>query len=389
MGYSAPQMLAMPDSRPALLAVALLLSMQGLTPGCQPEPAAGASGSSPTPTAAPGKAGKPGGGGKPAIVEVAQAQPGEGTRSFRFLGQARAALDADLAPAVEGHVLSVKVREGDRVAQGALLLSLDGRKAHASLSAARATVAGTEAELAQAERQLARVKDVTGPALSEPEREAFALSVARLSARLQAERAEVERLEVESSQYSLRAPFAGVVARRLVDPGDWVKVGTPALSLVSLQDLEVLVDVPAEVGARLSVGDTATLHGSGEAAAEVVGVVPALDATTRTMRVRLSPAERPPWLLSGLALDVEFSVQLQGDGVLVPRDALLRGAVDTRVMRVVDGRAEPSTVEVIAGAGSQVLVHGGGLRAGQTVVVRGNERLQPGQPVQVRAGARD
>lgn len=382
------------------LSPAVACALLALSPGvgCGP-PEAGANSAAVAGGQRPGQAaGQPGGpseaaskaagqpgtaASKPARVQTAIAAPGEGSRELRFLGQVRAALDADLAAAVEGHVLSVRAREGDRVKRGAVLLTLDGRKARASLAAARARRAGTAAELAQAERQYARVKDVTGPAISEPEREAFALSVARLSARAEAEQAAVGRLEVEASQFTLRAPFDGAVSRRRVDPGDWVTVGAPTLSLVSMGELEVLVDVPAEVGVGLAVGHPAVLIGrGGRAAAAVAGIVPALDPTTRTMRLRLRPdrqPQRPDWLLAGLALDVGLSLDFGGDGVLIPRDALLRGAVQTRVVRVTDGHADPVVVEVIAGVGERLLVRGQGLAAGQVVVVRGNERLRPGQ----------
>lgn len=319
----------------------------------------------------------------PALVEVVRAEAGDVKRDFRFLGHARPALEAALAPAVEGHVLEVGPREGDRVGKGDVLLSLDSRKARASLAAARAKLGGTEAALAQAERQLARVAALEGTAISDPEREGFELEVKRLTAEREAERAEVDRLRVELSQHQLRAPFAGSLKARAVHPGDWVTVGQEVLELVSLDELEIYTDVSAEVGSRLEVGQGARLIGPTTVPARIAGVVPALEEATRTMRVRLTADARPAWLLSGTALAVAFDVELDGDGVLVPRDALLRGPVDTRVMTVVDGKSRAIEVAVLTTAGDKVLVQGQGLQAGSQVIVRGNERLGPDQAVEV------
>jgi len=182
----------------------------------------------------------------------------------------------------------------------------------------------------------------------------------------------------------VKAPFSGTVSARHVDPGTWVSVGQPLLEIVSLDEIEVHVDVSAELGARLEAGQEAKLVGSSTVAAAVVGIVPALDPATRTMRVRLIPKQRPKWLLAGMALNVEFAVTFAEEGVTIPRDALIRGPVSVRVIKYVDGKGVPVEVEVLATAQTHALVRAGGLAVGDRVVVRGNERLRPGQALEVR-----
>ena len=71
-----------------------------------------------------------------------------------------------------------------------------------------------------------------------------------------------------------------------------------------------------------------------------------------------------------------------GTGVVAPRDAVVLSAIDRRVVKVVDGAAVPVTVDVVATAGDRVLLSGD-VAAGDVLVVRGNERLAPGQALQV------
>jgi RND family efflux transporter MFP subunit len=313
------------------------------------------------------------------------------------LGQVEPALEADLAAAVAGHVLSVGAREGDRVRKGARLVTLDSARLRAELAAAKAAEQGLEAELAQAEKQLARVRSIDARAgaqvLSAPELERYELDAAKLRADLAVKRAEIRRIQVELSQHTMTAPFAGVVTARRVDPGAWVSVGQPVIGLVQLDELEVLVDVSAELGRRVSVGETARLLGKPAVEAEIAGVVGALDRETRTMRLRLVPRSHPPWLVPGMAVDVQFDVTLDGEGVTVSRDALIRGPVSTRVVKYVDGKGVPVEVEVLATAKGRALIRpmpgegdaSASLTAGDQIVVRGNERLRPGQalaPVQ-------
>ncbi len=319
----------------------------------------------------------------PAIVRVAKAQGGTFTDGWRFLGQVKPALSAKLASATAGHVKTVRVREGDVVKKNQILATLDANRVSADVSAARAKEQQYVAELAQAKRQLARIEKLAYPTVTEPEKEKYRLDVLTLDAKLKAQRADTRRVQVDYGHHIVRAPFAGVIAARHVDPGAWVKIGEPVLDVVSVENIEVHTNVSMALGGRVKKGDTAVLVGRTRVPATIAGVVPALDATTRTMRIRLVPKGKAPWLLPGAALDVEFTVTFDGEGVTVPRDALVRGPTNVKLIRVVDGKAVPTNVKVIATAAKQALVTAPGLAAGDTIIVRGNERLRPGQPIKI------
>ena len=78
-----------------------------------------------------------------------------------------------------------------------------------------------------------------------------------------------------------------------------------------------------------------------------------------------------------------FAIEHEGDGLIVPRDALVEGVTATRVVRVVDGQAVPTDVEVVERGASEVRVRAEGLSTEDQVVTRGNERLRPEQAVRV------
>ncbi|WP_428264435.1 efflux RND transporter periplasmic adaptor subunit [Haliangium sp.] len=325
----------------------------------------------------------------PAVVTLAEARAGTITDGWSFLGRVEAALAAELAAAVPGHVLTVSAREGDRVNKGTPLVALDSAKARATVAAAQARIDGLERSLEFSRRQLERLASLSYPTVSEPEKDRQAREVADLEAQLATQQAELRRLQVELAQHTVRAPFAGVVRARHVDPGAWVSPGQAVIDLVALDDLEVIVDVSDRLAGRVEVGHEVTLHAAGRSAeAEVRGVVGALDPATRTMRTRVIPlAPVPDWLLAGMAVDVEFPVTLAAEdlagAVIVPADAVIRGPVDSRVVKHVDGAGVTVQVEILGQAGAEVMVRGDGLAPGDQVVVRGNERLRPGQPLQV------
>ncbi len=321
----------------------------------------------------------------PARVEVATAQEGTIRVTRTYLGQVRSLARADLSAGASGEVRTVAVREGDRVEAGALLLVIDERLARAQLTAAQAAVAATGSDLAQARRDAQRMHHAGDRLVAGAEIERAASQAETLSAQRRNQSALADHARAELSRHRVVAPFSGVIASRLVDPGDWVTPGLPVLQLVADDALEVHVRAEPALLDVIEVGHEATLRRGDESVpAEVTAFVPALDPATRTVEVRLSPRGDPPsWLLAGDTVDVLVPIERGGEGVIVPRDALVPGAVTTRVVKVADGHAALMVVDVLDRSADQARVSAEGLAPGDAVVVRGNERLLPDQPVQV------
>jgi len=300
----------------------------------------------------------------------------------RYLGEVRALADAALTVGEPGPVARVLVREGDRVEEGQVLLEIDDRLARAQLGEAAATRKSLAVEKAFAEHRVKVFErlveeDAGSPGEVDEQRTQARALQARQAAAGASVQAQAERVQ----RHRIVAPFAGVVSRRHVDPGDWLDPGESALEVVSEGRVEVQVRVPPAlveeegsiVDVKLAVGQRSTRGG-------VVAMVGALDPETRTALLRVSPEEAEPWLRPNAPATVVFSVKQTG-GWVVPRDALVYGVQKVRLVRVVDGQAKPLEVEVLAEHGGEALVRGEGLAAGVAVVTRGNERLRPDQPV--------
>ncbi len=326
----------------------------------------------------------PPGGPPPALVEVAEVRSGALVDTWTVLGDVRALSTAGLAAGAAGPVETVAVREGDRVARGDLLVQVDPALAAARVTADRAAAECTRAQLEQARRDLARMERVDAAVMAPAEVERQRAQAATLEAQVASQDAAARQASVELERHRVRAPFAGVVALRRVDPGDWVTPGMPVIDLVSTEGVEIHVQAPADLAGQVRVGDSVTVHGAPGSRAEVAGVVPALDPVQRTALVRLVPTGEGDGLIPGLPVDVGFSVRrVDPAAVLVPRDALILGPMVSQVAVVDDDTARLITVTVLGSNGDTALVKGPELTAGQRVVVRGNERLRPGQSVKV------
>lgn len=325
---------------------------------------------------------------RPALVEVGTVQPGVLTDRWVYVGQVQPLMEARVAAGVAGEVRDVNVRVGDPVQRGDRLVRIDSRLAKARMAAARANRAMSKEELAQAERDLRRAEALGESIVPEVEIEQSATRTQTLASRSQSLEAAVREAREQLRLHRVDAPFDATVAARHVDPGDWVQPGDPVLDLVAEDRVEVIVDAAPELAPHVEVGGAVTLrHERGTVTARILGVVRALDPITRTIKIRVVPDEPATWLLVGAAVDAEFPVERRGEGVVVSRDAVVTGAVDSRVIEVVDGKARSVTIEILATADDRALVRGEGLDPGDTVVVRGNERLRPGQAVTLDTGA--
>jgi RND family efflux transporter MFP subunit len=324
---------------------------------------------------------------RPAAVRLAPARAGELTVAQTYLAEVEPRLEAALSSGASGEVLTVDAREGERVERGDVLLTVDTALVRAELSQAEAARAQLVEQREQALREAERIEGLGPEVAPQIEAERERSRARALEASIASQDAVIRRARAQRGRHRVVAPFAGVVARRRVDPGDWVNVGAPVVELVDAAGVEVFVPVPARLAAQIEPGHAVTLRGRAESApGEVVGVVPAVEPTTRTIRLRVMPTAPTPWLIPGDAVDATIEVTTkEPGGVVVPRDAVVAGVAGDRVFVVgPDGNALKVDVVVVMGdADEALLAPNEALSSGTEVVVRGNERLRPGQPVKV------
>lgn len=271
---------------------------------------------------------------------------------------------ATLAAQTSGRVVDLRVDAGDRVAAGAVLLRLDAAEAAQAVAGAEAGVARAEADLINARAELERTRSlfqrkfVSQAALDRAE---AALQSAQAQSR--AARAGRGEAAVVKGYATLAAPFAGVVAARHVERGEMAQPGAPLLTLYDPSAMRALVDLPQY---RLAQLDGAKLRACVELPesgrwidAAAVIPLPAADARTHTVRVRVELPRDTPGLVPGMFARVHF-VSSEATKLVVPAQAILRRGELTAVY-VADGRGgfvlrqvrvgetEDGGVEILAG----------------------------------------
>ncbi|MFC1580627.1 efflux RND transporter periplasmic adaptor subunit [Thermodesulfobacteriota bacterium] len=323
----------------------------------------------------------------PAAVKVSPVQEKEVVTLVTLIGSAEPWLETVVASEEPGLVKEVLVEEGDRVQKGQVLCKQNTSQLELKLEASRATLAEAKVQETQAQRELQRqkrlysIKSVSEKAYDDARfaSEASHKKMARLKAELRA-------LEDKFDKKIIRAPVSGYVVKRHCLLGQWLGEGKPVVTLVVPDPIRFMVPVPERHIPAMRKGDRAQVTFDalpGRAFGGIVdAVIPRADKVARTFPVRIKILNRDNAIKSGMLGRATLPVGNPHHAILVPKDALVLSSSGT-VVYVVNGHKAHLVPVKIGPAHGPLIEVEGNLKAGSKVVVRGNERLRPGQPVRV------
>ncbi len=332
-------------------------------------------------------------------VEVARAVPTTHARSLTLSGTLTPLERVQVAARVEGPITDVRAELGDVVARDQVLAAIRPVDY-------KARAAELEATLAQAQSDVKRVQGLGDAGTAEE------LEMART--RLAEARAQRTLASRQLGDTTVRAPFAGSISARHVAPGTYVKPGTALFDLVAVDRLRLTLEVPERYAALVTVGTPVTIGarelvqpgaagpqgqvakdmaaGPGAPAAvsmaagpgaqvraEVTRVSPVVSPSTRTFTVEAVFSPAGSVLKPGMFIAAVLGLGQARDAVRVPRAAVFHVLGHDRVMRVVDGVAEPVDVELVGEEGGAAIISG--LPADSQVIARGAALVAPGTAV--------
>lgn len=295
-------------------------------------PAGSASGSGAAAAERPGGAGTGSASSSVAAAAVA-ARASEDVTALEFKGYIRAHRVVSISSSMSGRLMSIAVREGDRVRRGQVLALLDGREIDAQVEMARAQLEQARWRIQEAELQLQKARDdtrrvqglaaqgmVSDAALSDAQFKSASaelqLKAAQASARVQ--QAAVQAAEVMQANTVIRAPQDGLVTALSASPGEVVTplsaVGSSARSgictLADMSLIDVELEVPERLIGRIGVGQAVLVVPDAYPALRLTGQVSSVGAAatrgsaTVPVRVRLDP--QPAALLPDMSANVAW-----------------------------------------------------------------------------------
>lgn len=235
-------------------------------------------------------------------------------------------------------------------------------------------------------------------------------------ARVAMQDAIVRNLESKVRKYTIVAPFDGFVIAEHTEQGEWIKQGDLVADVVALNEVDVLVNIRESHVAHISIGQKITVEIPALSELQLTGqissIVPQADLRARSFPVKVritnpvlknSTSNKVPVIKAGMIARAVVPTGAKRQGLLIPKDALVLGGPSPTVF-VIDatvpdinapfgnkntvptttrtGKARPVPVKMGSSDGRLIEIEGP-IKAGEIVVVRGNERLRPGQEVAI------
>lgn len=310
----------------------------------------------------------------PVKVETVTVGKASTSGAYHYVGVVKEDKSAALSFATAGTIRQIMVDEGQRVAQGQLLATLDR-------SSAQSTFDASAASLHQAEDAYTRMKQLYDKK-SLPE-----MQMVEVETRLQQARSMYELSKKNLGDCALHAPFAGVVGRRMAEAGENALPGVPVLTLLEISRVKVRFSVPENEIAQLDAGTSAviTVSALGGKSFEGRGVEKssAADAVTHTYDARITLPNPHGELLPGMVCDVvpALSDSLSASRITLPARAIQQASDGSRfVWKVVGDAVTRCPVTTGTWSGDEVVVTGG-LQVGDRVVKDGFQRVSEGSKI--------
>lgn len=317
--------------------------------------------------------------GKPLpLVAVQKAEIAPLSRTLEITGTATPTRQARLASPGEGPIQNCRVREGDEVKRGERLVTI-GRS-----GAAAAQVTASAESLKEQQAELNRTKILVQSGAVPGSQ----LDTAR--AKYEGARALLAKARESAGDYSVAAPWDGVVSKVLVKDGDFVAPRAPLVEMYDPASLVIRLAVPEAqstlvfkgmpVKVRMDAYPGKTFEG------KISLVYPDLDTRmrTRTAEVKL---DYPVALIPGMFARLQIVLETAAGAVAVPGEAVLVMPNGEKVAFVLkDGKAQRRVVQTGLETGGRVQIVSG-IQPGEMVITAGNEKLKDGMEVKVQGGA--
>ena len=304
-----------------------------------------------------------------------------------------------VATRIAERVHKMQVQVGDRVEKGDVLVELASDRLDSQIQILKADLIRMESQLAKEIANNRKMKQThkrilalrTSSAFrkdreedSERDLEISKEMVTRAKADILQSKAKSKMGKIALQDANIKAPYPGVVLKQHTLPGNYVRIGDPIITLLNDTDLEIEVDVPSIRALDLKpyTNVKANLQNGLSFNAVIRAIIPQENSQTRAVAVRLTAKDGP--FKQGIAGNQSVKLKLPiGDNanvVTVHKDAVLIKNGKKIVFVFKKGIANMQTTKLGRAVGNRFEVLAG-LQPGDLVVVRGNERLRPGEPI--------
>lgn len=293
---------------------------------------------------------------------------------------------SDISTEVVGLVKEILVNQGDRVKKGDLLVRLNTEILEKQIKLTKTRIEQIELRIKNAEKNYKRLERLYNSAgVSEKDFDDAVYDYQDAKKEKQAVEDTLAEQLIRLKRSSIRAPFDGVVLTKGVDLGAWVQQGKVLVSIGSSNDLYVRAPIAEKLLQFVRSGEKVQLVLNAfnkEIEGTVVAIDPVADVKTKNifLKIQIPPMDR---VAQNMSANVYVPSSEKKQLGVFDRAAVIKFKGQDFIYSVKEGKAAIMPVNIVAYMGQKVAADNPYIAPGLPVVVEGNERLRPDQPVTV------
>ena len=308
-------------------------------------------------------------------------------KPLSFIGTVNPVRKSLISAEVEGIVESLNHKAGSYVKKGEVIARINNKKINLRLKEARNAEEELKATLMLAEDDLERAEALYKKGItSDRDLQDAAARRDSLLARDRLLNSRIEQLEYDLRKSKITAPFNGFITKDYTEVGQWLEEGGTVAELIDIDSVEIIVNMPEKYVNMIELDQSVFLQiysiPDKDFTGKIISIVPYADELSRTFPVKVRVGNKDHIIKSSMSAKVFFNLGSEKTVKMVMKDAIVDNNGNKIIYVVRDGVAQPQVVIQGSAYGEYVEITSE-VRVGEKVVIRGNERLQPMQPVSV------
>ncbi|KLU66402.1 multidrug resistance protein MdtA precursor [Desulfosporosinus acididurans] len=334
-------------------------------------------------------------------VQTAPVQTGDLNSINTLTGTVVSNLQTNIGSKSSGRVLSVDVNMGQDVHKGQVLATLDPSDLQRQLSQNQAQLQVDQAQLPsdqatyqQAQSDFQRYQTLfNNGAVSKADLDQYRLKMTTASAKIQMDESVINKDQAALSitqqqidELTITSPVDGTVSTKNVEIGEQVSTSSNLFSIVQPSSLNVSVNVPEQMIGSIKQGTAASITLDGQSSNAIQGKVskisPAMDSVSRAYPVQIDIASQNQTIKPGMTVTVQFNGLKSQPGIIIPVQAVVETTQGSEVFAVNNSVAHMHLIQLGA-VNSDKAVVTSGLKAGENLVIAGQDLLSDGSNVRV------
>lgn len=322
----------------------------------------------------------------PANVVVAKVTQQEMAQTRSVIGVLYYERFSDISTEVSGLVDAVKVSQGDRVKKGDVLVELNTEILEQEIALTRTRLEQAELRIDNTRKNFKRLEKLYNESgVSEKDFDDAHYTYQDAQKEKQATQDSLKKLLIQKRRSVITAPFGGIILSKDVDSGAWVQQGRQLVKIGSSEDLYVRAPIAENMLQFIEMGESVPVTITAfqlEIQGTVVDIDPVADVKTKNVFLKINIPSLP-LVAQNMSATVHVPASSKRQLSVFSRAALIKFQGKDFVYTVKEGKAAILPVNIITFMGESVGVDNPYIVPGMSVVVEGNERLRPDQPVMV------